>query len=396
MNISKDYFYLKGKEAEKYITDLARETFLADWCYSNPQLTNGKERCDLLVISDNTVIIWQVKNLKLDKNGKYKKSEVSKNIRQLSGARRKLLESKTPIELENLWGIKEKINITSIMEVHLISALLGEGEDFSFMRETYKNHFIHVFDRSFIKIMFSELDTISDFIEYLKARADLLKSDKQIIITGGEENLLATYLINNRSFDIFNNHNLITIGEGIWGKLQDREDYKAKKEKDKISYGWDDIINQAHESKSPEYKKVARELARPNRFERRQLGGSFFEAYKEAADCNGNVRYRRTVVVDNVTYCFLFTDNDRKQRKEELKTRCLIARGTYTENTMVLGIATNTPNSPTESYDFILWRLPELNEDYLKTIEELKQKTGILKNPATTSKHFDEYPKFID
>lgn len=64
MKIAKNYFYLKGKNAEKILHDLAIKTFLADWCYLNPQLPDKKELCDLLVVFDNIAIIWQIKDLK--------------------------------------------------------------------------------------------------------------------------------------------------------------------------------------------------------------------------------------------------------------------------------------------------------------------------------------------
>ena len=46
-------------------------------------------------------MIWQVKDLKTDEAGRYKKAEVEKNLRQLSGARRTLFGLKTPITLSN-------------------------------------------------------------------------------------------------------------------------------------------------------------------------------------------------------------------------------------------------------------------------------------------------------
>jgi hypothetical protein len=79
--------HLKGKKAENYVCELSERTFISDWCYPNPKLPNGKEICDLLVVYDDTAIIWQIKDLKLDKDGIYKKSEVEKNIHQLCSAK---------------------------------------------------------------------------------------------------------------------------------------------------------------------------------------------------------------------------------------------------------------------------------------------------------------------
>jgi hypothetical protein len=102
---SKNYFQEKGQRAEAVIHNLATNTFLTDWCYPNPKKPDGNELCDLLVVFDDIAIIWQIKDLKVDKQGRYKKAHVQKNLRQLEGARRHLFDLKVPIELENArWG----------------------------------------------------------------------------------------------------------------------------------------------------------------------------------------------------------------------------------------------------------------------------------------------------
>src|SRR5260370_8211917 len=101
VNDDKHHFTTKGKNAEQVLSDLAQQTFLADWCFLNSYLANGKELCDLLVVFDEVTIIWQVKDLKLDNNGNVNRRKVDKNLRQLSGARRQLFDIKTPIELYN-------------------------------------------------------------------------------------------------------------------------------------------------------------------------------------------------------------------------------------------------------------------------------------------------------
>ena len=94
-------FPREGPKAEKVIHDLSVKTFFTDWCYPNPPRPGGKELCDLLVIFDDTAIIWQIKDLKVDENGRYKQAEVEKNLRQLSGARRLLFDIKAPVRLSN-------------------------------------------------------------------------------------------------------------------------------------------------------------------------------------------------------------------------------------------------------------------------------------------------------
>lgn len=114
---------------------------------------NGKELCDLLVVFDEIAIIWQVKDLKLDKHGNVNSREVEKNVKQLAGARRQLFELKTPIELYNPRRRKETFDPASINEVHLISALMGEEGDVMNMAEMSKNQFAHVFTKSFLPVL---------------------------------------------------------------------------------------------------------------------------------------------------------------------------------------------------------------------------------------------------
>jgi hypothetical protein len=68
---TRHYFREKGAKAEKIIHDLSMKSFFTDRCYPNPPRPDGKELCDLLVVFDDTAIIWQIKDRKVDANGRY-------------------------------------------------------------------------------------------------------------------------------------------------------------------------------------------------------------------------------------------------------------------------------------------------------------------------------------
>src|ERR1039458_8573213 len=170
MALARNYFDEKGRRAEAVIHALATKTFLTDWCYPNPKKPDGKELCDLLVVFDDIAIIWQVKDLKVDDSGQYKKAEVEKNLRQLSGARRHLFDLKVPIELDNPRRGRELFKPADIRVIHLISVLMGEGEGLFPFAEFLKDQHIHVFTRDFSGLILSELDTVSDFCEYLRKK----------------------------------------------------------------------------------------------------------------------------------------------------------------------------------------------------------------------------------
>jgi len=385
--------HLKGKNAEKYVYELSQRTFFTDWCYPNPKLPNGKEICDLLVVYGDTAIIWQIKNLKLDKNGKYKQSEVKKNIHQLCSAKHRLFKLTIPIELENPRKGKEMFDPKPIKEVFLISALLGKGEDYFSFIEKVKGNVIHTFTREFTEIVLTELDTISDFVEYMREKEKLISKGKRIILMGGEQELLAYYLLNNRSFEKLYEADEIIIQDGLWKTLQKKPEYIAKKKEDEISYIWDDIINRAHTG-GREYEKIARELARPNRFERRVLSKSFFDAHMKAHREKKMNTFRRIHVTDGTTYCFLFMDDPepRTRRKQLLSAICFVARGLYPNNKKVIGIATEMKIREFCSYDFCLLEIPKWTIEHQKHMEWLRKKIGIFLKTQVKSIHEDEYP----
>lgn len=395
MKNDKNYFQLKGKKAEKIVHDLAVKTFLTDWCYLNPALPSGKELCDLLVIFGDIAIIWQIKDLKLDKNNRYKKAEVDKNLRQLSGAWRQMFDLKTDIQLTNPRRGKEKFNPNTIKKVYLISVLLGEGEEYYSTLETIKDHEVHVFTRNFTEIILNELDTISDFSHYLGVKEKFLsKPNRSLIITGGEEELLAVYQREGKTFGKFEKADHILLEGGIWEDIQKNPRYIKRREADRISYGWDSIINRAHEGSS-QYEIVARELARPNRFERRYLSKVFMDAHVMAHKDEKADLFRRIMPGDDgITYCFLFADDPepRTRRKYMLAGICYFARGKFPQNKKVIGIATEKKFRPTCSYDFVFIDKPDWTEEDQKKIEKLQADTGMFVNPIVGETHEDEYP----
>lgn len=394
-NSSKWYFQLKGMNAEKIVHDLATKTFLVDWCFLNPKLPNGKELCDLLIVFDEVAIIWQIKDLKINERGKYNQSEVVKNLRQLSGAIRQLFDLKTPISLENGRRNKEIFNSSKINNIYLISVLLGEGEEVLSFIEEIKNLKIHIFTRDFTSIILNELDTISDFVDYISKKEEFINTQKSLVILGGEEEFLAYFLKNGRNFDKFNKADHIIIQDGIWQHFQNTPEYKAKKKADKISYGWDSIINRTHEA-SEHYERVARELARSHRFQRRYLSKAFLEAHVIAHNMVKGDLFRRIMPGEGITYCFLFQNDpeeNRNKRKAMLAAICWIARGKYPQNVKVLGIATEMKIKQICSYDFVLLNSPVWTEENQRNVEKLQKDTGIFVNPIVKQEHEDEYPQ---
>jgi hypothetical protein len=399
-------FELKGKKAEEFLYTLAVKTFLTDWCYLNTNLPNGKELCDLLVVFGDTVIIWQVKDLKLNEHGRYSESEVEKNFRQLAGARRMLFEVKAPLDLEKPRRGKERFDPSTIKHVYLISAFLGETEDYYRLFGEAKNNAVHVFTREFTEILLTELDTIADFTQYLAVKeASLFHGGAPAItLLGGEEELLAIYIQGNRSFSYLEEEaTQMMLQGGFWENLQQNPDYRAKKAADGISYHWDQVIDGAHLSGVPEYEQVAREMAKLNRFERRTVGQAMADAWAKAQEVSqqgGNV-FRRAVMREETAFCFLFADKNTispETRREMLQAFCFITRGTQppqrmVQNDSVIGIATEIqPESP-GSYDVAYLYHPDWTAEDDQIASELKERFSIGKKVVTQQVQFHEYPQ---
>ena len=383
------YFREKGAKAEKIIHDLSIKTFFTDGCYPNPPRSGGKELCDLLVVFDDTAIIWQIKDLKVDESGRYKQAEVNKNLRQLSGARRSLFNIKSPVKLSNPRRGEELFEPAKIKNVHLISVLMGDGEGPLPFMDSVKEFKVHVFTREFADIVLNELDTISDFTTYLAAKEEI--AEKEIRIDGGEENLLGKYLHAGRNFDWMKNYDVIMIDDTIWPAIQKKPEFIAKKKLDQVSYGWDSMIDRAHEGSS-QYERVARELARPDRFTRRVLSESFFEAYKELVTSNHEM-LRRYMPVGDTTYSFLITNDDEypsPRRQQMLSLMCQVARGLPPMNKRVIGVATGKSN---RSYDFVHLYAENWSDADEQRKQAIQEKYGIFVSPRITASDADEYPK---
>jgi hypothetical protein len=382
---SPQYFTLKGKKAEQLIQELAEKTFLKDWCYPNPRLPDGKELCDLLVVFDRTVIIWQIKDLKPDKTGCIKTSDLEKNLRQLAGARRQLFELRSNVELSNPRRGIEHLDASSITDVYLISVILSRDENVAVQQisfvENVKGHPAHVFFRQFTQLVLNELDTISDFCEYLRALESVTK-DSSIILLSGQEELLAHYLIKGKSFIWMKREEITLIHEGAWSALKASEAYRRKKEEDSISYLWDQLIDSAHEGagEEPRYERVARELARSNRSERSLLAHHFLEAHELAHNDLHNNIFRRVMSFQNITYCFVFMHNplSEKVRTKLLEKTCFVARGRYRDNPRVIGIATGTKMNLEHRFHFGMMDISAWNDEHQKEMEKLQAEFGIL------------------
>jgi len=360
--MKEDVFNAKGKAAEQLIAALCKDAFFEDFCFMNPYYAKGKELCDVLVILGEVAIIWQIKNIKL-KNGLFSASDVNKAIKQCRGARRKLLQLGT-VNFINTNSKNKTIDTTKIKEVFMIAAIEGGSPDFDryFDGETNGNGNVHIFFEGLTRFATKHLNTVSDFVRYLRRKEKLLAGDTNIVLTSGEEDLLAFYLQNKRTFgnlETMENVDMMMVDlEGEANKLESENeeyaDYAEKQMADHWSQGWDELIAKKRagltlDGKHAEgihHDKFLQKMMQHNRFERRVLGRQFYDTAVMAANRTYSdwIVQRRMVPQNehNVTYVFVFFGNrntPQEHRRSVLYGTAMVAKLLSPQNDMLIAIA---------------------------------------------------------
>ena len=357
----------KGKEAEEFLLQLAERSFFSFWCYPNPCIVNGKELCDLLVIYENTAIVWQVKSLKIHQDtGMHKMASIDKNLRQLIGAKRALINhSSDEIWLKNALGRQDRIRLSEIAKIFLISALLGDEQDFFMGGQEFQNEIIHGLDRKDVEFLMRILDTTGDFVDYLQAKQDWMSARLQnshgiLAIEGGEEDFLAYYLLSGKTLNgLKSSHTVLPRHSDFFEK---DAQYLAIKKENQISHLWDGLVKEAQriesltDPRNPE--RIAREIARPNRRQRTALASALLNQIQQVGKFPTG--FYSTHIIDKIgtAYCFLFcnasTPEEKKAREAMLGNLCFVTRGRYPQKHTVLGIATDAQQKPYSTISFAL------------------------------------------
>jgi len=394
--------------SEKLVARLCRRTFLSLWSYPNPKRADtNKELCDLLVISNPYVIIFSVKEVIVKDSGNYKvdskrwlNKAVEESCRQIYGAERALKRNVQILSKDK----REIIELPKNKDIKIfrVAVAIGRGDRFPLSSGDFGKGFVHVFDETSVQIIIGELDTITDFIDYLGEKESFCESITRAIMAG-EEDLLALYLSNSRQFPT--NYTTVVISDDTWNGFIKKKEYIRRKEEDKISYIWDGIIEEVYDhfrkgtlyygASLNDLENSLRAMAKENRFSRRILSKAFLEFigyYKKPTS-----KARLLKAPSNVVYVFLLSNHskrNREVRRKELVMRCFVARGMYKESRIVVGIATEEyKKGAGHSYDLVYLERPKWTGKDQKKMLKLQKELGYFKQPKITKKGVDEFPK---
>jgi len=397
--------------AEEIVYRLCQRSFLSLWSYANPrQKINGKELCDVIVVCDPDVIIFSVKHVTLPKNGpsqvnvaRWYRRAIDASVAQLYGAERALKKLSRVVKSDNSYGIElPKIDDAHI---HRVAIALGGQGVLGMPYGEFGKGFVHVLDEAATTILLDELDTITDFVGYLRDKEHFLRST-ELVCEGEEADLLAIYL--NEGRQLPSGRNLALIGDDTWEIFKSKQEYRNKKIADKESYAWDrlieivckdvlagDMVNPLSDAGSPPSpsaeERCLRVMARESRFCRRVLGKSWAEFLAGSHQ----IRSRQVRSPSGVVYIFLATPHGfaRNVRAAELGNRCFVALGQNRQATVAIGVATEqyTPGMG-YSLDLCHTYKPVWTQADQEAMEGMQRDLGYFVNPRKTRTREDEYP----
>ena len=392
--------------SEEFVAKLCRETFLSLWSIANPRgKESGKELCDVLIVCDPDVIIVSVKEVAYKatpdvKTGmdRWTSKAVKASVKQVFGAERLLAKLSQVTAKDGAdWLYLPPMDRR---RVHRLAVALGSKGEVAIADGDFKHGFVHVLDERAVTTLLTELDTITDFVNYLQ-RTEAFLERTQVIVPG-TESLLALYLEKGRTYP--NDTDLLVISDDLWDGLVAREEFKRKKREDEESYLWDALIEEVagehdpemteshgqQDDPNPPVERVTRIMAREDRFSRRLLAKAFKEFHQ-----GRKIRSRVLQSPSGVVYVFLATPKtyDRSVRKKELLGRMFIARGMHKNAKVVVGIATELyePNGGF-SLDTAAFFKEEWSAEDQAKMEHVQRETGAFVSPVWTASHEDEYP----
>ena len=402
---------------ERMLAELCDQTFLRLWSYPNPYKDDGHELCDLLAIFGQHVFVFfdregrQFQSIDRDPllNWKrWKREVIERQVKTARGAER-YLRSGRKIFLDSTNQVPFPIGLPADqMVVHKILVAHGANEackDFSpdnvygslavgygnasdaqafpFMIHLEKDDPVHILDSHNLPIILSELDTFTDLVFYLAAKVEAI--DKlDYLLYCGEEDLLAHYFGN---FDASEKRHFIgmrdgdftgvMIGEGEWKDFIERPEYKNKKQADRSSYLWDQVIQRTCQNALDgtmignanllHGRSAVHEMAREPRFSRRALADGMICAIRNFPETPGRMVRQVTLMPsfsEDKAYVFLqlkfedITDYNgayRSMRQTLLEIACGAAKNKFPNLNTIVGIAIDAPKfARKNAEDFIL------------------------------------------
>jgi hypothetical protein len=392
-------------ESEAFVHELCRRTFLSLWSVENPVGRKaGTELADALIVVGADIIVVSVKEKLIKQTGndevdtaRWYRAAIEGSVNQLRGAGR-ALASMSEVRRRDNPDVVLQLPEVAERRVHFVAVALGGDDRVGAAPEQHDFGFVHVFDRETVATLMGELDTVVDFVAYLRAKEAFL-GRASVVLEGGEYDLLAMYLREGRKFP--DGIDMMLVKDGLWRQALKDPTFQRRKQADEVSRAWDNLIEEfaGHLiggtllGNAPQdlTQLGLRYMAGENRFHRRMLGGSFVDFLRKAGA--GETMSRSTASPSGVVYLFAVCPRDFPSdgRGLLLRDRCAILLEDHPEAQAVVGIIREKPDGDwRHSFGMMVYENP-ITDEVRGYAAEARQ-AGALRKQIPTGVHMKEWP----
>ncbi len=386
--------------SEKFVASLCGRSFLRLWTHPNPQGKKGKELCDCLIVCGPHIVIISVKENEYkdtgDKTGweRWIKAAIDKSSSQIWGAERWL---NTVDEVVRHDGRIITLPERGERQYHRISVSLGGNGHVPLKWGDLGNGFVHVFDEYSVGAVFSALDTITDFVEFLNASENLLATGARLLFAGGGmEDLIALYLMNGHTFKTSPGSDchpdMLVLLADLWKGFSESDEFNELHTDQNSSYIWDRLIEHyatdlltagmfdMHSKEVTDNELALVTIALQPRACRMALAESFMEFLQKP-----ELKVAARAVKGYADTAFVFLagkSSDREYRAKKLYMRCLVVRGRLPGIMTVVGIATDHPGTSEVGYssDILYLYMPEWTQEQERLVAGIQTDLGYFQN----------------
>jgi hypothetical protein len=417
---------------------------------------DGKELCDLLIVFGDDVVLFSDKASAYPSTGddgldwrRWYGRTIRSAAKQLKGAERWIRQFPDRLFIDRACNVRLPIAVseTSRLRVHRVivahgsvnrckARLGGSGsliirpgireairptsadrgeEPFTLGIPPEAGGFVHVLDDTTLPRLLRTLDTVADFIAYLRRKEAFINSGR-LGMAAGEEELLGVYLKDVNADDehdfVIPGDELILLPEGHWEKFVSSPEHAAQVEADRVSYVWDHLIEELTSTLfqdtayDPSVVGIAntepllRRLAKENRTQRRFLGESLLEVARRA---DSQVRAARTFLSrENPSQAYVFIALDpaatdtpelyREVRRMLMHAYSLVARRQNPELREVVAVGTESAKESLRSFDAAFLDVAEWTAEQEEQARLLEDKGEVMKAAARVEWTGAEYP----